>query len=147
MSNFHSTNYILKIKRGLFANINTTATKNSAVEGEPHYTTDTATTFIYDDTNDINRPVAGNSPYVAKTSAYTITLADSIIDCTGTFSVTILTAVGHVQEFVIKNSGTGIITILTTSGQTLDGYSSGMFYLVQGESITTKSNGSNYIII
>lgn len=41
----------IKLKTGLKANINTTATKNLAVEGEPHYTTDTSELYVFDGEN------------------------------------------------------------------------------------------------
>jgi len=51
MGNLHSQDYIIKLKQGLAASINATATKNSAVQGEPHYTTDTKELYIFDGTN------------------------------------------------------------------------------------------------
>lgn len=53
MSNLHDTDYIFKLKQGLVASINTTATVNSAVTGEPHYTTDTKKTYIFDGSNNV----------------------------------------------------------------------------------------------
>ena len=41
----------IQIKQGLEANINATATKNAAITGEPHYTTDTKKLYIYDGSN------------------------------------------------------------------------------------------------
>lgn len=48
---------MIKVKRGLAANINKTATVNSAVAGEPHYTTDGKRLYMFDGT--INRRVHG----------------------------------------------------------------------------------------
>lgn len=48
MANLHNQDYQIKIKQGLAANINATATKNAAVEGEPHWTTDTDKLYIFD---------------------------------------------------------------------------------------------------
>lgn len=59
--------------------------------------------------------------YISKTTTYTATISDHTIDCTGggTFTVTLPTAVGITgREYVITNSGTGTITIATTSSQT-----------------------------
>ena len=86
-------------------------------------------------------------PYVAKTGTYGITDGDYTIDCTAnTFNVTLPTAVGKTGRiFNIKNSGTGTITVLTTSSQTIDGASS--FTLIPQLSITVQSTGNNYIII
>ena len=61
--------------------------------------------------------------YAAKTGTYTLTATDHTIDCTtGTFTATLPTAVGCTgREYAIKNSGTGVITVATTSSQTIDG--------------------------
>ena len=86
--------------------------------------------------------------YVAKTSNYTITTSDFLIDCTsGTFTVTLPTAVGiEGQCFVIKNSGTGIITVATTSSQTIDGVTTQVIP-TQYSSFKVMSNNANWIII
>jgi len=89
------------------------------------------------------------SAYVAKTALYTIASAtDYCINCTsGTYSITLPTAVSIAgQEFIVKNSGTGVITIATTSSQTIDGGASGSIILNQYESISVMSNGANWII-
>jgi len=84
--------------------------------------------------------------YVAKTSAYTILNSDYIVDCTsGTFAVTLPTAVGIAGKmFIVKNSGAGVITIATTSSQTIDGTLT--IVANQWDSFQFTSNGSNWII-
>ena len=47
------TDYILQVKSGLKTDINTTATKNKAVEGELHYCTDTDELFIFNGTENV----------------------------------------------------------------------------------------------
>ena len=87
-----------------------------------------------------------NHAYVAKTGTYTISaVTDYTIDCTAnTFTVTLPTAVGiQGQLFVIKNSGSGTITVDTTSSQTIDGGSS--ITITAGSSATLQSNNANYI--
>lgn len=86
-------------------------------------------------------------PYVAKTAIYTLTSADYIVDCTAnTFTITLPTAVGRQgMTFIVKNSGTGVITIATTSSQTIDGSSTQT--LNQYDAITVLSNNANWIII
>lgn len=145
--NLHDTDYQIKIKQGTAANINATATVNAAVEGEPHWTTDTDTLFVYDGT--LNRPVAGSAPYVAKTANYTLVLSDYAVNCTsGTFTLTLPTAVGCANKmFVMKNSGAGLITIATTSSQTIDGNASGALVLYQYDALTVMSDGANWIIL
>lgn len=86
--------------------------------------------------------------YVAKTANYTATSSDSVINCTsGTFTVTLPTAVGITgRKYTIKNSGTGVITIGTTSSQTIDGVTTqtlGTQYM----SMDVVSNGANWIIV
>lgn len=85
--------------------------------------------------------------YVAKTANYTITNIDKIVDCTAnSFTVTLPTAIGiQGQEFHIKNSGAGIITIAATSSQTIDGDLS--VQIIAGEALYVVSNGSNWLIL
>jgi hypothetical protein len=62
--------------------------------------------------------------YVEKTAIYTFNpAADYTVNCTGnTFNLTLPSAVGITgQIFVAKNTGVGIITLDTTSSQTIDG--------------------------
>lgn len=86
--------------------------------------------------------------YTEKTANYTLTATDYLVNCTAnTFTITLPTALAITgQNFIIKNSGTGIITLATTSSQTIDGVASGIFTLVQWDSITVTSNGANWII-
>lgn len=89
-------------------------------------------------------------PYVAKTSNYTIdsgTAKDYFVNCTsGTFTITLPTAVSQAgRVYVIKNSGTGVITIATSSSQTIDGAASLVFG--QYVSYTIASNGANWFIL
>jgi hypothetical protein len=87
--------------------------------------------------------------YSAKTSTYNVLFYDGIIDCTsGTFTVTLLTAVGLTGtngQFTIKNSGAGTITLATTSSQTIDGQLTQT--IAPSSSITVQSTGANWIII
>jgi hypothetical protein len=87
--------------------------------------------------------------YRAITAARTLTVADSIINCTsGTFAVTLPSAVGIAgREYVIKNSGAGVITINTTAAQTVDGSASGALTLSQFGLLRTVSNGANWLAI
>lgn len=89
-----------------------------------------------------------STPYVAKTANYTATINDETIDCTtGTFQVTLPTAVGIAGRiYRIKNSGTGVITIGTTSSQTIDG-SATKTLSVQYSGLIVKSTGANWIVI
>ncbi len=63
--------------------------------------------------------------YVEKTANYTATISDYTINCTsGSFTVTLPTAIGRTRIFIVKNSGAGTITMASTLGQTFDGASS-----------------------
>lgn len=86
-------------------------------------------------------------PYVAKTTTYTATLSDYFINCTsGTFTVTLPTAVGFAGlGYCVKNTGTGVITIGTTSAQTVDGAST-QSLSTQYAALTVFSNGANWLI-
>ena len=53
----------IKFKSGLAANINSTATQNLAVEGEPHWTTDTKQLFVYDGSTNLR--VSGRTDGIA----------------------------------------------------------------------------------
>jgi hypothetical protein len=83
-------------------------------------------------------------PYTGVSSTYTINTNNYFIDCTsGTFNVTLPTAVGIAgQTFIIKNSGTGTITVTTTGTQSIDGTT--RIELTQYGSITVQSGGSNW---
>lgn len=48
MADLHDTDYQIQFKRGLAANINAAATKNTAKEAEPHWTTDTDRLHVFD---------------------------------------------------------------------------------------------------
>jgi hypothetical protein len=86
--------------------------------------------------------------YISKTANYTATISDYTIDATsGTFTITLPTAVGITgRVYVIKNSGTGTITIACTSGQTID-LSATKVLNVQYSTYIVQSNGSNWAII
>ena len=85
-------------------------------------------------------------PEVYVTSTYSVTPDDYLINASGTFNVTLPSAVGiQGKLYTIKNSDVGIITIITTSGQTIDGalYAD----IVANNSLQIASDGSNWIVI
>ena len=113
----------------------------------------------YNGTLSINKSTTANSrldvngsvafAYVAKTANYTLGLEDYTVDFTANnCDATLPTAASITgRVYVIKNTGTGVITLKTTSSQTIDGVASGVLTLVQWDSIQVQSNGSNWIII
>ena len=102
----------------------------------------------FDGTSNITIPASTTYSYVAKTSTYTLTASDYLVDCTsGTFTLNLPTAVGiSGKVYVIKNSGNGVITLDGNASETIDGALT--FTLSQQfSSITIMSNGTNWIII
>lgn len=87
-------------------------------------------------------------PFTNKTSTYVVDNTDCVVNCTsGTFTVTLPTAVGITgQYFVIKNSGTGVITIDANGSETIDGVLNKIL-AVQYEGMILVSNGANWIVI
>lgn len=87
-------------------------------------------------------------PYQAASATYAIKTSDYLVDFTsGTFPATLPTAVGCTgKTYVLKNSGTGVITIGTTSSQTIDGSTTASLG-TQYATITVVSNGANWIKI
>jgi hypothetical protein len=77
---------------------------------------------------------------------YNVGVNDYLIDVTGnTITVTLPTAVIiEGKNYVIKNNGSGVVTVATTSGQTIDGASTKS--LKNNDSIEVISDGSNWII-
>jgi hypothetical protein len=80
-----------------------------------------------------------------KSSNYTIKNWDGVILASGTITITLPTATTAVRPFTIKNTSTGLITVATTSSQTIDGVTT--VPLTQYESITVVSDGSNWAVI
>jgi len=82
-----------------------------------------------------------------KTGTYTLTANDYMILCTsGTFTLDLPTAVSvSGKQYEIKNSGTGIITVDALGSETIDGEET--INLIQDESITIISNGTDWYII
>lgn len=87
-------------------------------------------------------------PFTNRTSTYTVDNEDCVVNCTsGTFTVTLPTAVGlEGQYFIVKNSGTGVITIDGDGSETIDGQSNKIL-AVQYESMTMISDGANWKVI
>lgn len=99
----------------------------------------------------LTSPVISNA-YVNKTSNYTITSTDSCVtaDATsGAFTITLPTAVGKTgQSFTIKrtNSGSNLVTVATTSSQTIDGVTTWPL-TSQNATITVVSDGANWQLL
>lgn len=86
--------------------------------------------------------------YVSKTASYTISDTDMVVDLTAnTATFTLPTAIGIAgRRYTVKNSGTGVLTVNTTSSQTIDGAAS-MSFNTQYAGMTVVSDGANWKII
>jgi len=79
-------------------------------------------------------------------STTTLTTEAHLVNCTAnTFTIDLPTAVGiGGQEYIIKNSGSGTITIDPNGAETIDGGTTGT--LSPGDAVTIVSTGTNWII-
>ena len=80
------------------------------------------------------------------TSAGSASSTDYVYLASGTINITLPTAVGNENLYTIKNVGTGVITVDTTSSQTIDGSLTAPIR-VQYLSLTLVSDGANWNII
>ncbi|MFN5425452.1 MAG: hypothetical protein ACK5A2_08745 [Bacteroidota bacterium] len=89
-----------------------------------------------------------NQAYTARTTTYTAGTNDYFIDCTtGTFTVNLFTAVGNTGRIlIIKNSGTGTITVDPNGTQTIDGAAT-QSLSTQWSRVHIISDGANWKII
>lgn len=83
-------------------------------------------------------------PYKAVTSTYSILDLDHTLNCTsGTFTITLPTAVGITGRVYIIKVSAGTITLATTSSQTIDGSAPGVITGIN----RYQSTGANWILI
>jgi hypothetical protein len=89
-----------------------------------------------------------NQAYTARTTTYTAANTDYFIDCTsGSFTVNLFTAVGNTGRIlIIKNSGTGTITVDPNGSQTIDGATT-QSLATQWSRVHIISDGANWKII
>lgn len=86
--------------------------------------------------------------YLARTTAYTATTSDYLIDCTsGTFTVTLFAASGNAGRIImVKNSGTGTITVDGNGSETIDGATT-YSLSAQWATVQLMCDGTNWKII
>jgi hypothetical protein len=86
-------------------------------------------------------------PYSEQAGDYTALPTDYVINCSGTLMIMLPTAVGITGKvYIIKNSGTGVVTISGDGSETIDG-SSTKSLSIQYSSCTILSDGANWIIL
>lgn len=122
----------------------TSGTVNTSAEaGALEFTTDS---LFFTGTTGTTRKTLSDYSYRGISALRTLDGSDELVNITsGTFTVTLPTAVGYTKNYIIKNSGTGIITLATTSSQTIDGFASGVWTLNTLDKITIRSDGANWI--
>ena len=78
---------------------------------------------------------------------YTVTVTDHFVEVTANSpTVTLLNAAQNLgREYIIQNTGAGIVTMATTSSQTIGGLAPGT--ILAGATLKVKSNGINWLII
>ena len=105
-------------------------------------TTISATTYLNLPASSVKsiNSVSGN------TNAGSNQSTDYIYFASNTITITLPTAISNTNSYVIKNVGTGTITINTTSSQTIDGSLTALIK-VQYLSLTLISDGANWNII
>lgn len=82
-------------------------------------------------------------PIINATSTYQMTHNDSVVLANGTFNVLLYDAAGHIGRTVtVKNTGTGVITVVPAGAETIDGNASKA--LTQGKAVTAKSDGAGW---
>lgn len=148
--------YVIKRVGGTAYNVTIDASGSQTIDGALTYSLPSLWDSVIIECNSattwrvLARGGAGSSsPYVAKTANYTLTAYDGTVECTAnSFTLTLPTAVGAIgRVYNLKNSGNGIITIATTSSQTIDGNASGVLKLSQYDNLTVQSTGAAWIIL
>ena len=102
---------------------------------------DSAATTIY--TWDNVKVRADNYSVVTKIATYTATTDDDLILANGTFTITLYAAANSVQPLIVKNVGTGTVTMDGNGAETIDGSST---YALTGtdQTVMLISDGSNW---
>jgi hypothetical protein len=78
----------------------------------------------------------------ANTTLAAAALTDYVYMCSATLTATLPTAVGNSNRYTIKRTGTGVVTIACTGGQTIDGAATFLIN-VQYQSVDLVNNGAN----
>lgn len=109
----------------------------------------TSASTLADATAQLQNQITAMTAYSGKTANYTLTVSDFFVDLTANSATfTLPTAVGIAgKQYVVKNSGSGtVLTLATTSSQTIDGTTTKTFN-TQYAGIRVASDGANWKII
>lgn len=87
------------------------------------------------------------APYKPVSATYAVQSTDYTVDCTsGTFTATLETAISATGRIhIIKNSGSGTITVATSAAQLIDGAAT--VTITAHQVLQVQSNGANWIKI
>lgn len=111
----------------------------------PNQTGNAGKYLVTDGTNAAWSAVVSGLYYVAKSGAYTVLITDDkyLIDCTGTFTLSFsaVATLGNGFQCLVRNSGTGTITLDPNGAETIDGIASGA--LKPGMAVWVQCNGTN----
>jgi hypothetical protein len=81
------------------------------------------------------------------TSAGSSSNTDYIYLVSGTTTLTLPTAASNTNFYTVKNTGTGVVSVATTSSQTIDGQTAPITIPLSEASLTLVSNGTNWAIL
>jgi hypothetical protein len=96
----------------------------------------------YVDNNGFTRTVS----VISGNTTLSATKADYVYVCTAALTATLPTAVGNKNMYTVKRTGTGNVTVATTSSQTIDG-AANFLIDVQYQSIDVISDGANWVMV
>lgn len=96
---------------------------------------------------DMVEPIWPHLAYVEKSANYPLTSVDSVVNVTANSpTITLPTAVGSPGKlYIVRNTGAGVVTLATTSAQTIDGGAPGT--VAAGAGTRLLSTGSNWITV
>jgi hypothetical protein len=128
------------------AKLSGVAVPGSAPSGAGQVLTSTGTS-----TTSWQAPTYNKQTVAVKSSAYSLTTNDEIVlanTSTGSFTLTLPTAIGNTNLYSVKktDASTNTVTVATSSGQTIDGGATAVIK-VQYACISIVSDGSNWYII
>ena len=140
---------LVKADVGL-GNVDNTADVNKAVLSATKLATArTINGVAFDGTANITIAAGGSSGYTTanKTGAYTetATSGDVVNFCSGSFTVTLPTAVGNTATLTYKVTATGPVTLSGAGGQTIDGSATAVLNL--NNSATLRSDNANWWVV